>query len=393
VRLPLSTVWKATLSGTEPSLGPAEALVTFVAWGDYECPFSRRLSAALLVMQEEDPPHVRVVWRHNPLGFHLGAMPAAYAACAAQNQGRFWEYHRKLFERGGPIDDARLTTVAGEAGLDLTRFDSDRRSPECRDRIAADVAAGTLVGVIGTPFVFINGKRVKGFVPVDDLRSLRTGELEIAEKLVASGIAPGEVYEAIVSSGKVFQAFEEAVHEFSITSPTKGAGSNAVYVLTMFADFECPHSAKLRRTLDDVLRYFHGLTTTEFRQFPLPFHRHAHLAAEASLAAYEQGKFWQMHERMFTSAKELDRGTLDSIARRVDLDEERFAQALDSGKYSGLVDDYVREGTAAGVTGTPALFVNGRRYVGQLDDSAAIIAAIKAEGPRIGKPQKGSRKP
>ena len=97
---------------------------------------------------------------------------------------------------------------------------------------------------------------------------------------------------------------------------------------------------------------------------PLPFHDKAHLAAEATMAAHAQGKFWEMHDALFANQKALDRADLESYAQRIGLDMPKFKAALDSGAYKARVDADAAAGTKVGASGTPTFFINGWRLVG-----------------------------
>ena len=374
-----SVVWRVTVSDTDRSLGPASALVTVVVWGDYECPVTRRLFSTLKTLVQEQPETLRVVWKNNPLQFHKGAWLAAAAACAAGAQGRFWDMHDALLQARTPMNEHTVTSVATEQKLDTDRFARDWGGSDCRNRVNADLKEGTNVGVVGTPTTFVNGRELKGAVPIDVLRGLVASEAAAARQLVESGASAASVYDVIVSQGQVFKPFDETVQRFDSPAPGKGEGVSAVLVLTLFLDYECSYSARFRRSTDEVLRQFQGLARVEVRQLPLPFHPNARLAAEAAMAAHDQGKFWQMNEKLFSHSDGLDRQRIESIAEDVRLDMDPFRAALDSHATAAVVDAYVQEATDAQVKGTPALFVNGRRYLGQLSDAAALATAIRTE--------------
>jgi protein-disulfide isomerase len=96
-----------------------------------------------------------------------------------------------------------------------------------------------------------------------------------------------------------------------------------------------------------------------YRQFPLSFHPHAAKAAEASLCAADQGKFWEFHDVLFKNQKKLEPADLKAHAAEVGMDPQKFAQCLDSGDKKKAVDADQQAGLAAGVGGTPAFFING----------------------------------
>jgi len=112
-----------------------------------------------------------------------------------------------------------------------------------------------------------------------------------------------------------------------------------------------------------------------FRDFPLGFHDKAQLSAEAANCAGAQDKFWEYHDKLFENQKALDKDNLIKYAGELQLDGQTFAACLDSGKYTADVKQDVTDGQAAGVTGTPAFFINGRFLNGAVpyEKFAAII--------------------
>ena len=136
--------------------GPADARAVIV-YGDYECPFC----AALEVRMRALP--LRVAFRHFPVrASHPRAQAAAQAAEAAAAQGAFWEMHDSLFDDQGRLEDPHLWERAERLGLDLARFDADRRSPEVAARVKAHFHGGVRAGVATTPTVFEEGRQYSG---------------------------------------------------------------------------------------------------------------------------------------------------------------------------------------------------------------------------------------
>jgi protein-disulfide isomerase len=128
-------------------------------YGDYECPYSRQAFRSIERVERELSGRVRVAFRHFPLTqIHPHALAASATAEAAELQGRFWEMHELLFHRQKALEDGDLRTYAGQIGLDLVRFEQDRKGDEVAARIARDVASGEATGVVrGTPTLFIDG--------------------------------------------------------------------------------------------------------------------------------------------------------------------------------------------------------------------------------------------
>lgn len=151
--------------------------------------------------------------------------------------------------------------------------------------------------------------------------------------------------------------------------PSKGP-DDAPVTIVEFSDFECPYCAALFPTLQQVMADYKDKARLVYLQFPLAdIHPNALKAAEASLCALDQNKFWQMHDAMFTDRANLTIKDLRQKASALSLDMETFDACLDSGKKFSSVRDDVSQGSMAGVTGTPALLINGRLLVGNQPSS------------------------
>lgn len=158
--------------------------------------------------------------------------------------------------------------------------------------------------------------------------------------------------------------------------PTKGP-QDAVVTLVEFSDFQCPYCQRINSTLDEVLKIYGDQVRIAFMQFPLTsIHKQAFKAAEATLCADAQGKFWPMHDAIFAQPRNLTPDDLKSRAVALELDADAFAQCLDSGEMSGVVSRQMAAGRAAGVSGTPTFMVNGRLL--ELKGSVPPIDQISA---------------
>jgi protein-disulfide isomerase len=145
------------------ALGPADAPVTLVEYGDYECPHCGRAYPIVKAVQQEMGRRLRFVYRNFPLReSHPHAQHAAEAAEAAAAQAKFWQMHDRLFERQFALDDDSLTEYAGDLGLDVPRFRRELAARLYEPRVREDFRSGVLSGVNGTPTFFINGVRHDG---------------------------------------------------------------------------------------------------------------------------------------------------------------------------------------------------------------------------------------
>jgi protein-disulfide isomerase len=159
------------------------------------------------------------------------------------------------------------------------------------------------------------------------------------------------------------------------TGPSRGP-ADAPVTIVMFTDFQCPYCARVRTTLDQVQQRYGDKVRLVVRHFPLTqMHPQAQKAAEASLCANDQGKFWPLYDAMFINQKALAVDALKAKAAELSLDPAAFTACLDGGTHAATVQADLREGMAAGVAGTPAMFVNGRFISGSvpLDQITAVI--------------------
>jgi len=146
---------------------------------------------------------------------------------------------------------------------------------------------------------------------------------------------------------------------FDASSPAKGPADAAVTIVE-FSDFQCPYCKRVNPTIDQAMETYGDKLRVIFRQYPLSFHQHAQKAAEASLCAHEQGKFWELHDAMFANQAALGVDQLKAKAAELGMQADQFNQCLDSSKYQKAVAQDFVDGQRAGVSGTPAMFVNGR---------------------------------
>ncbi len=234
--------------------------------------------------------------------------------------------------------------------------------------------------------------------------------------LVAGSIllASFVVSAAILSSGKFsLKNLDDATAVPSVGQPTAGApqapsGSvdvsadddaflgkkDAPVTIIEFSDFQCPFCRKFAEdTLPQLKKEYvdTGKARLVYRDFPLSFHPGAIPAAQGAECAKEQGKFWQMHDTIFAEQAKQGSGTVqftvDDIKKwavQAGVNATKFNQCLDSGKYKQEVEKDMADGTAAGVSGTPATFVNGRAVVGAQPFSA-FKAIIDEELKKAGK--------
>jgi protein-disulfide isomerase len=150
--------------------GSANAKVTLVEYGDYECPHCGRAYPVVKKIQETMGDKLQFVFRNFPLTqAHPNALHAAEAAEIAARQGKYWEMHDILFENQDALDDDSLTTYAEQIGLDVEKFMEDLQNDTFEEKVREDFMGGVESGVNGTPTFFINGARYNDAVDYETL--------------------------------------------------------------------------------------------------------------------------------------------------------------------------------------------------------------------------------
>ena len=164
-----------------PARGPDKAPITIIAFSDYQCPYCKRAHTTVEQVMKTYGDKVKLVYRDYPLPFHENARPAALAAACANAQGKFWEYHQKLWG-ASDLSTEKLKAMAGEIGLDQKKFDECLAKQEFKAVIDKDIADGASVGVSGTPAFFINGRMLSGAQPFEKFKEVIDEELARSSK-------------------------------------------------------------------------------------------------------------------------------------------------------------------------------------------------------------------
>lgn len=353
--------------------GPADAPVTIIEYSDFECPYCARYSTETYPQIKEqyiDKGQVRYIFRHFPLQFHAQALPAAQAAECAGEQGKFWEMHDALFENqaewsGSADAQAYFGDLAEELGLARAEFEACVSSDKYAAKVQEDLEAGLADGVSGTPAFRINGVELSGAQP------LAAFEQQI-DYFLAGGQPP--------------------TLEVSADSYRSLGQADAPVVITMFSDYECPACAAVEADIIPgvIERYVEsGQARLVFRDFPLTsIHPNAQKAAEAAVCAGEQGKYWEMHDTLFASRDEWTTAEgdpssqLKELAAEIGVDEQAFADCLDSGEAAVAVEAEVLAGQMMGVNATPFFFIGELPVRGgmSVDDFGVMIDYVGAGG-------------
>jgi protein-disulfide isomerase len=156
------------------------AKTVVVEFSDFQCPFCQEAYHSLNSFHTKHPD-VLIAYKHFPLvQIHDQAMPAAQAAWAAQQQGKFWDYHNQLFEHQDALDEGLYKQIAQELGLDLRRFDRDRNSAAATQAITDDLKLADVIGVEGTPLFVILGQKSAKVISGADIDNLESALAQVS---------------------------------------------------------------------------------------------------------------------------------------------------------------------------------------------------------------------
>ena len=363
--------------GDSPFRGPENAKVTIIEFSDYQCPFSKKVQPTMEKILEKYPNDVRHVFKQHPLAFHKDAPLASEAALAAGAQGMFWDMHDIIFENQKKLKEDNLLEYAKELGLDEEQFKASLGDHRYKSQVDKETQQAVKVGATGTPAFFINGIYLSGAKPLDSFVKVIDEELSGKEipskwgKNVKEGKAqkkrkaedPNKIYNIPVGD-----------------APFKGP-KDAPITIVVFNDFQCPFSKRGTSTTEQVMDAYPDQIRFAFKNFPLGFHKQAMIAAEAAMAAGAQGKFWEMHDRIFANQKQIDIDILKGYAKELNLDVNKFNTDLETHKYKKVIDNDMKLARGAGVRGTPTFFINGKKLVGAkpLNAFQAVIDGINKE--------------
>jgi protein-disulfide isomerase len=182
VRIALEPPRQTVSAGKSPAKGGANAQVEVIEFADFQCPYCLAAAPTVKKVMETYGDRIRLVYRNYPLPNHPLARPAAEAAQCANEQGKFWPYHDRLFGEAGKLTDADLKKAAADLGMDATRFNTCVDEHRYKAVIDEDQQAGNAAGVNGTPAFFVNGRLLSGAQPFEVFKRVIDEELELKKR-------------------------------------------------------------------------------------------------------------------------------------------------------------------------------------------------------------------
>ena len=159
--------------------GLPDAIIEFVEYGDYQCPYCGKVYPVIKEIQETFGEKLMFVFRHFPLSnIHKYALPAAIATEAANRQHKFWQMHDAIYERQPELSESALKKFAVQIGLEMAAFERDMSDESITEKIELDFESGMHSGVNGTPSFFINGYRYEGYYDYTSLSNAIKANLQ-----------------------------------------------------------------------------------------------------------------------------------------------------------------------------------------------------------------------
>jgi len=213
-----------------------------------------------------------------------------------------------------------------------------------------------------------------------DVEEIKKGQKEILAKLEGLDKAVQQVKAAQPAAPNRPQIDPNKVYNIPIgRSPMKGP-ADAKVTIVKFSDYQCPFCVQAAPLVDQVLQAYPKDVKLVYKQFPLTsIHPQALPASKAALAAGKQGKYWEMHALLLENSRALGPEKFKELAQKLSLDLPRFERDMNSPEIQQQIDEEMQQARAADVTGTPTLFVNGKRLMNRSFDGfkQMIDAALK----------------
>jgi protein-disulfide isomerase len=381
IRLPAPVPdWQAVARNPNAELGSPDAPVVLVEYSDFQCPWCGRF--ATQVMPQFKPlleaGDVRFVYKHFPVLGDDSVVTAQATECAGQ-QGDFWTLHDWLFAnqsmwKGGNVRTKVLATAA-ELGYDREALNTCMDDPATMQAISEDFQETQTYGFQGTPSFMLNGRVIPGFLSWEQFAPL----IEVS-KAEALGQKLPEGY--VLAATPLPPDLEFEAEEFAVDGDPK-----APVTVVEFSDYQCPFCLRFFQETKAQLdkRYIDtGKVRFIYKDFPIDsIHAQARVSALAAECAGAQGKYWEMHDRLFEGQSEWAEqvqavDVLKGYGSDLGLDSDQFSACIDNESYAAEIQADLAEGQRAGVTGTPTFYINGRMLVGAqpLD---VIVQIIEAE--------------
>ncbi len=361
-------VWRIPIHKDDARKGPENAPVKVVIMSAFGCQscsdFAR--DAERLFNEPAYKGKLQYRFKHKILPPQSpDSILASEASLCANAQKKFWPYHDKLMANSFAIGRDQLNAYAKELKLNTRKFKRCLNSHKMKGQLTRDSVLANETGSHSFPNILANGVRIKKPKNYDNLKVLIDGQIERAKTLKAAGATDANLYDRAIAGGKFFPQTEGSRVNFNTANAATFGPKNARIEVVTYEDFQCPFCSKVAPSLKTFQKNNPKDVKIVYKHLPLNnIHAEAQLAAEASVEAQKQGKFWPYHDVLFENQHALKRPDLENYAKQVGLDMGKFRAALDNRTHQAQVDADAAEAQRAGISGTPSVYINGLKYAG-----------------------------
>lgn len=357
--------------------GSEKALVTIVAFLDFQCSFCREGFATLMQLRSAyTDEQLRIVFKHLPLRSHPEALPAAIAGQTVNDVGgsdAFFQFARLAFEGNQEISYENLGRWATEAGVPRELYNERVGEQSTLLRVAQDAGLAHQVGIDSTPSFFVNGRLLAGAQPLEVFH--QTLQEELAFMKASTETSWRNKYQSRVAGNMkeslVAALLAEDPGDLRVpvgNSPVSG-NSDALVTLVVFTDFECPFCKRSEGTVKTLQKKYGPDLRVVFKHLPLPFHSMARPTALVAEAIYKKAgsdAFFLAAGELFSNSPELGRETLTQVGSKYGLTQSEIKDAIEE-RSSSLLEQLEEDRILADdvlARGTPHFFINGKRLSG-----------------------------
>jgi protein-disulfide isomerase len=374
------------VSKEDPTLGTSGALVTLVVFGDFGSERSTDAARALkAILGKYGTEELRVAFKHHPVLSDTESVRAALIAAAIHERGgnaAFWRFFEEVLVRRAPGIDARAAVDAAttNAAADLGVAESALRETAesgMPEKVGGDAALAKSVRARGRPSFFVNGAYFAGPFTEAAVRERIEVEIRQAEDALASGVPKARLYahrvvENLRSSPERpseadAKPDDPTVHFVPVgRSPVRGSASAPVTVV-VFTDFACRFCAKLAPTVAELEKKHGADVRLVFKHRPMPMHDRAIPIANVAHEIFVKkgaAAFYAAHDAIFANAGKLDDDALRAIAKQAGVAPHQALAAAKTNRHALAIEEDEMLAEDLQVTGTPTLFINGKRLFG-----------------------------
>ena len=357
--------------GDSPARGPRDAPVTIVMFSDFECPYCAQAIKTIESIESEYPGKIQLVYKIFPIDHDSDAISAALVAHAAQEQGKFWDFHARLYQKH-ELTPELVLLYAQQAGLDEQRVMQEMKEFTHASDLLRDLRQGKALDVYSTPVFFINGRHLRGAKPIEAFRMIVDQELALVQRETSHGVLPKHIYRHLTSRGYSEVAYpsdphgliEGKLYPIPIGNSPQLGPKDALITMVVFADFQCPYCVRGHETMGRLRALYGEQLRIVYRSLPLPGHPMGAVAAKAALYAHQHGQFESFQAQVYDHDARFELSDLQEIGQKLGFDADDFLSAMMGDQYKDPIAHDLQLGRQLGVRGTPAYFINGRALVG-----------------------------